>query len=84
MHVDGNAVGGLLFEVFGRDLTAARGCCAGCGSVHQIGAMVVFRGPADVLRCPTCESVVAVVVTIHERSRVHLAGIRWLEPEDPD
>ena len=27
-HVDGNALGRLLIEVFGRALTDAHGCCA--------------------------------------------------------
>ena len=30
-HVDGNAMGGLLMDVFGQEMTDARGCCASCG-----------------------------------------------------
>jgi hypothetical protein len=79
-HVDGNALGGMLLEVFGREMTDAHGCCAACGSVHAIGTMIVYRGAGDVMRCPTCDNVVVVATTIHERIRVHLAGVRWLEP----
>ena len=79
-HVDGNALGGLLIEVFGREMTDAQGCCAACGSIHQIGAMRVFRGPGEVVRCPTCDTVVLVAITVRERTRVHLGSMRWLEP----
>lgn len=33
LHVDGNALGGLLNELFGRDMTDQLGCCGGCGNV---------------------------------------------------
>ena len=79
MHLDGNALGGMLLEVFGREMTDARGCCAACASVHPIGAMLAYRGPGDVVRCPTCENVMVVAVTIRDQTRLHLAGVRWLE-----
>ena len=72
-HLDGNALGGMLLEVFGREMTEMRSCCDSCGDVHPIGAMRVYRGPGDVVRCPTCDSVVVVAATIHERTRVHLS-----------
>ena len=46
--------------------------------------MMVYRSAGDVMRCPTCGNVVAVVATIHERTRVHLAGMSWLEPIEAD
>ena len=79
-HVDGNALGGAMMEVFGREMTDAHGSCASCGAVHAIGEMRVYRGLGDVVRCPTCGNVVVVVVTIRERARVHLDALRWLEP----
>jgi DNA-directed RNA polymerase subunit RPC12/RpoP len=79
-HVDGNALGGLLIEVFGREMTDARGCCASCGTVNPLGAMRVYRSAGDVLRCPTCGHVTIVAVVIRERTRVHLGGVRWIEP----
>jgi hypothetical protein len=84
MHVDGNALGGVLMEVFGREMTDAQGRCATCGRVHSMGAMLVYRSAGDVVRCPTCGSVVAVVTTIHERTRVHLAGMSWLDQPEAD
>jgi hypothetical protein len=79
-HVDGNALGGLLIEVFGREMTDAHGCCASCGTVNPLGAMPVYRSAGDVMRCPTCGNVTIVTVVIRERTRVHLGGVRWIEP----
>ena len=79
-HVDGNALGGMLMEVFGREMTDALGACASCGAVHAVGAMVVYRGAGDVVRCPTCQNVVVVAVASGEGTRVHLTALRWLEP----
>ena len=78
-HVDGNALGGLLMEVFGREMTAAHGCCASCGTVNPLGAARVYRSAGDVMRCPTCGNVTIVTVGIRERTRVHVAGVRWIE-----
>ena len=83
VHVDGNAIGGVLMELFGREMTDAHGCCASCGRVHQVAEMMVFRGMGDVVRCPSCGNVVIVAVTIHARTRVHLDALRWLEPTPP-
>lgn len=79
-HVDGNALGGLLIDVFGREMTDAHGCCASCATVNPLGAMRVYRGAGDVMRCPTCSSVTIVTVAIRERTRVYPAGVRWIEP----
>ena len=79
-HVDGNALGGLLIEVFGREMTDGHGCCASCGTVNLLGAMRVYRGAGDVMRCPTCGNVTIVTVVIRERTRLHLGGVRWVEP----
>lgn len=79
-HVDGNALGGLLTEVFGREMTDAQGCCGACGTTHQVGAMRVFHGPGEVMRCPTCDTVVLVTITVRERTRLYLGAMRWLEP----
>ena len=48
-HLDGNVMGGLLIEVFGQEMTDARGRCAHCGDENQVGALIVYRGgPGDV------------------------------------
>ena len=79
-HLDGNALGGLLMEVFGREMTDAHGCCASCGTVNPLGAMRLYRSAGDVMRCPTCGNVTIVMVALRKRTRVHLGGVRWIEP----
>jgi Family of unknown function (DUF6510) len=79
-HVDGNAVGGLLIEVFGREMTGARERCGGCGSVRGLGALIAYtRGPGEVLRCPDCGCVLLVAVRIGNRTRLSARAIVWLE-----
>ena len=79
-HLDGNSVGGLLLEVFGKEMTAAQGRCGACGAVNVFAALVVYRdAPGDVLRCPSCDSVVLVMVTLPGRVRVSLGSLSWME-----
>ena len=62
--LDGNAIGGLLLEVFGAELTAATGTCAHCGAVAQVAELVVYlEAPGTVVRCRGCGEVVLRLVT---------------------
>ena len=80
-HVDGNALGGMMNEVFGREMTDARGCCDDCGAVTVLGAMMAYRrAPGDVMRCPACEAVMMVAVSLPAGVRISLGAVRWLEP----
>jgi hypothetical protein len=84
IRLDGNACAGLLAEIFGQDLTAARGACVGCGAVAQIGAQHLYdypAGPGAVLRCGSCQSVLMVVVDAGTRYRIGVQGLTWLEIE---
>ena len=63
LTLDGNAVGGLLSEVFGEDLTAALGTCPDCGRHAELATLRAFtQAPGVVLRCPVCDGVQLVVV----------------------
>ena len=58
MKVDGNAIGGLLREVFTMEMTTAETTRAGCGAVHAVGQVDVYlNAPGVVVRCPGCEQV---------------------------
>ena len=86
LRLDGNACAGLLREVFANDLTAARGACASCGAVAQLGAQHLYDypdGPGAVLRCRSCEAVLMVVVSGGGRFRVAARGLTWMEIEAP-
>jgi hypothetical protein len=65
LMVDGNAVGGLLQEIFAQEMTPSPAACDHCGNVGELGTLLAFvQGPGTVLRCPGCENVmVRIVVT---------------------
>ena len=82
LMLDGNACGGLLLEVFGRDLTAAHGTCGGCGTVTQLGGQHLYDypdGPGAVLRCRVCEHLLMVIVHMRGAYRVAAQGLTWIE-----
>jgi Family of unknown function (DUF6510) len=80
--LDGNALGGVLIETFGLELTNARGVCASCGARAYVAeAMVYLDGPGAVARCRTCASVLMVLVTIRGITCVDLSGLESLTPE---
>ena len=63
LMVDGNAVAGLLQDVFGLEMTSSPAECANCGQVNELGALLAFtQAPGAVLRCPACEEVVLRIV----------------------
>jgi len=79
-HLDGNALGGMLEEVFGREMTAAVGTCSACGSVNALGAVIAYtRAPGDVLRCPGCGIVLMVFVRRPGGYRISIGSIRCFE-----
>lgn len=78
--LDGNAIGGLLLEVFGTEMTTATGRCDHCGAVAQVAELVVYlEAPGTVARCRSCESVVMVVVDVRGTKCVDLRGLAELE-----
>ena len=50
--LDGNALGGLLQELFSGDMTAAPHTCHSCGTERPVAAHRVYLGAGTVLRCP--------------------------------
>jgi ribosomal protein S27E len=74
--LDGNAIGGLLLEVFGADMTTASGRCGSCGTVSVVAELAVYlRAPGTVVRCPACGAVLMVFVSAHGMTCVDLAGL---------
>jgi hypothetical protein len=80
LMVDGNALAGVLGEVFVYEMTSARVACAGCGEVEPIGAQHAYmQAPGVVLRCCHCDAVLLVMM---QQEGKHLLGFertRWLE-----
>jgi ribosomal protein S27E len=75
MELDGNAIGGLLHEIFGAEMTAAKVTCATCGAAGPVAETVVYlRGPGSVVRCRTCSGVLMVISQIRGVNCVDLRG----------
>jgi hypothetical protein len=72
--LDGNAIAGLLEELFDTEMTTARRVCQSCGTPSAIGAHRAYRGAGIVLRCPACRDLAVVVALLPDRSRIWLAG----------
>jgi len=78
--LDGNAIGGILLEVFGAELTTATGTCAGCGATAQVAELVVYvQAPGTVVRCRSCDNALMVIVDVRGRRCVDLRGLSALE-----
>ncbi|MGH3301138.1 MAG: DUF6510 family protein [Streptosporangiaceae bacterium] len=78
--LDGNAIGGLLHDVFGAEMTAAIATCGTCGaSAPMAEAVVYLRAPGIVARCRACAAVLMVVVRRGERNCVDTSGLAGLQ-----
>jgi hypothetical protein len=79
--LDGNAIGGLLHEVFGADMTDAEATCATCGATGPVAETVVYlRGPGTVVRCRSCSGVLMVISQIRGVNCVDVRGLTTLGP----
>jgi len=55
LKLDGNAIGGLLLELFGVELTASACVCGSCGAQDQMACLDVY------VNAPASSSVAATV-----------------------
>ncbi len=79
-RLDGNAIAGELYELFGVEMTVATGVCDACGAVEQLARLDVYvRAPGTVVRCPHCEAVLMRLVRGRDRVWLDLRGVRSLE-----
>jgi Family of unknown function (DUF6510) len=79
LMLDGNAVAGVLQEVFAVEMTTAIGTCGNCGAAGPIGALHVYRGAGIVLRCPHCDNVIGKIVEDDTRMWISLSGVRTVQ-----
>jgi len=60
------------------ELTSARGACASCGAVGELGGQHLYMhpdSPGAVLRCHVCEAALMVLVHAPGRFRIGFQGI---------
>jgi hypothetical protein len=79
--LDGNAIAGLLLDIFGTEMTTAIGVCANCGAAGQLAEQMVYnQAPGTVVRCRSCFSMLMVVVGVRGVNCVDLRGLATLAP----
>jgi hypothetical protein len=84
LMLDGNALGGMLDEIFAAEMTATPTACAGCGNVTELGALLAFtQAPGLVLRCPGCESVILRIVQTPTAIYLDARGAAYLRLRKP-
>jgi hypothetical protein len=75
-ELDGNAIGGLLHDVFGAEMTAVPVTCGSCGWHGVIARLAVYRpGMGTVVRCCSCRAVLMVFVSKHAMRCADLTGL---------
>lgn len=79
LMLDANATAGLLYEIFGIEMTASPTECAHCGNESEIGTLLAFtQGPGIVLRCSACENVVLRIVQTPDAIYMDARGAVYL------
>ena len=77
--LDGNAIGGMLYHVFGADMTMAHAACGRCGARGHLAECAVYLGgPGVVVRCRVCDSILMVLVDVRETMCVDRRGLSEL------
>ena len=85
LRLDGNAMAGMLREIFVHEMSTARGACASCGRIAQFGSQHLYMSslsPGAVLRCQICQQVLLVLVHNDRGYRLGLNGLKWIEIPD--
>ena len=78
--LDGNAIAGQLYDVFGAEMTAAGAVCGSCGARRQLAELEVYlRGPGTIARCRTCKALLIALVTVRGVTCVDLLGLAAIE-----
>ncbi len=76
LMLDGNAVAGVLYEIFGREMTLVPAKCAHCGNVTEMGALWTFgKDMGIVMRCPACENVLIRIVETLDKTYIEARGV---------
>lgn len=74
--VDGNALAGLLSDVFAVDVTTVIGTCGGCGATAPLAdAVVEIDEIAALVRCRSCTHTLFTTLRTGDGVRIVLAAI---------
>jgi len=77
--LDGNAIAGMLQDVFAVEMTTAIETCRSCGATEPLGAAHVYRGAGTVMLCPHCDNPLVKIVRDGARMWIGLPGLAMLQ-----
>ena len=79
-HLDGNSLAGPLADFFTFDVTTATARCDGCGEVAELATAMVYTSAAgSVVRCGSCDHVLATLVESGDRAWIGMSGVSAIE-----
>jgi hypothetical protein len=79
LMLDGNALAGLLHELFYTEMTVAPVECANCGRDGELGSLWAFvETPGYVLRCPGCQNIILRIAVTPEQVYLDARGAAYL------
>lgn len=79
LMLDGNAMAGVLYDLFDMEMTVAWLECATCGRHGELGSLWAFmESPGYVLRCPACQEVVLRLAVTPTRVYLDTRGATYL------
>ena len=78
-RLDGNAIGGLMLEIFGVEMTLATTVCGSCGATRPLAELHVYHAAGTVVRCSSCGGVMLRVTRSASRVWIDLRGTASLE-----
>ncbi|HYU38784.1 MAG TPA: DUF6510 family protein [Acidimicrobiia bacterium] len=82
LHTDGNAIAGLLQEIFVAEFTTLERTCQSCGDRNPAGSHRSYQGAGIVMRCPNCGDVALRLAALPDRLVFELLGT-WSRPVEP-
>jgi Zn finger protein HypA/HybF involved in hydrogenase expression len=79
-HLDGNAAGGVLGQIFAFEMTTAEVICANCDTVGPIGAALVYATAMGmIVRCPSCGQALIRIANGPRRFWIDFSGTRLMQ-----
>ncbi len=79
LMLDGNALAGLLHELFYAEMTVAPVECATCGRHGEMGSLWAFvENPGYILRCPGCQNIIMRITVTPEQVFIDARGAAYV------
>jgi hypothetical protein len=79
LMLDGNALAGLLQELFDAEMTVAPIECASCGHNGEMGGLWAFvESPGYILRCPDCQNIIMRIAVTPQQVFLDARGAIYL------